>query len=96
MTYAKMVNRNACLRGGIDDGGSAAADMRKWEQDILSDESLMVIAESVGIHPSEVQQVLELAMNRQEPNTPWLTYAAGLSTRPQTPKPRWLQLNFAK
>lgn len=96
MTYTQLVNRNPCLRGGINDGGSAAADMRQWEEDILADGSCMVIAESIGIHPSEVRQVLEVAMNRQEPIAPWMSYADGNSTRPMTPKPRWLKLNYER
>jgi hypothetical protein len=66
--------------------------MRQWERDVLSDYNCMVIAETVGIHPDDVWRVLQVALCLQEPLAPWMAYAGGESTRPTTPKPRWLKL----
>lgn len=96
MNYTQLVNRNPCLRGGVDEGGTAAADLRQWERDVLSDDNCMVIAETVGIHPDDARRVLELALCLQGPFAPWMAYAGGSSIRPTTPKPRWLKLNYER
>lgn len=93
MNYTQLVNRNACLRGGMDEGGTAAADMRQWESDTLSVPSLMSIAETAGLHPEDVEAVLELALCRRQVQAPWVDYANGVGERPKTQRPDWLTLH---
>lgn len=92
MPYSRVVARNASLRGGIDDGGTAAADLRQWERELGLEANVLRIAESTGVHPEQVADVIAHVLDTKPTAAPWMDYADGLAAKPDGRKPQWLKL----